>query len=80
MMDSTTFEEANTRVGNWIRQRSRWIKGYMQTWLVHNAPPVPALARTSASAPLLGFQRTVGGTPFVLLLNPLFWLMTSSMP
>ncbi|MHB8646316.1 MAG: GspE/PulE/PilB domain-containing protein, partial [Thermomicrobiales bacterium] len=39
ILDSTTFEEANTRYGNWIRQRSRWIKGYMQTWLVHNRNP-----------------------------------------
>ena len=30
MMDSTTYEEANTQVGNWVRQRSRWIKGYIQ--------------------------------------------------
>ena len=39
ILDSTTYEEANTRYGNWIRQRSRWIKGYMQTWLVHNRNP-----------------------------------------
>lgn len=35
VLDSTTWEEANCRVGNWIRQRSRWIKGYLQTHLVH---------------------------------------------
>ncbi|MCW8133955.1 MAG: glycosyltransferase, partial [Planctomycetota bacterium] len=35
ILDSTTWEEANCRVGNWIRQRSRWIKGYFQTHLVH---------------------------------------------
>ncbi len=31
IVESTTFEEANKRLRNWIRQRSRWIKGYMQT-------------------------------------------------
>ena len=31
MIDSTTFEEANSDVVNWIRQRSRWYKGYLQT-------------------------------------------------
>lgn len=36
VLDSTTWEEANSRVGNWIRQRSRWIKGYFQTHLVHS--------------------------------------------
>lgn len=36
VLDSTTWEEANCRLGNWIRQRSRWIKGYFQTHLVHS--------------------------------------------
>lgn len=31
VLDSTTYEEANNETFNWIRQRSRWIKGYMQT-------------------------------------------------
>jgi cellulose synthase/poly-beta-1,6-N-acetylglucosamine synthase-like glycosyltransferase len=35
VMDSTTWEEANSDLGNWIRQRSRWVKGYVQTHLVH---------------------------------------------
>ena len=40
VLDSTTWEEANSRVGNWIRQRSRWIKGYFQTHLVHSRDAV----------------------------------------
>jgi cellulose synthase/poly-beta-1,6-N-acetylglucosamine synthase-like glycosyltransferase len=36
VLDSTTWEEANSRLGNWIRQRSRWVKGYIQTHLVHS--------------------------------------------
>lgn len=35
ILDSTTWEEANSQLGNWIRQRSRWVKGYVQTHLVH---------------------------------------------
>ncbi|MHC4248143.1 MAG: glycosyltransferase [Planctomycetota bacterium] len=35
ILDSTTWEEANSSLGNWIRQRSRWVKGYVQTHLVH---------------------------------------------
>src|SRR5438045_1916908 len=27
-LDSTTFEEATSTLGNWTRQRSRWMKGY----------------------------------------------------
>ena len=35
VLDSTTWEEANSRLWNWIRQRSRWVKGYIQTHFVH---------------------------------------------
>ncbi len=41
VLDSTTWEEANSRLFNWIRQRSRWVKGYIQTHLVHTRPAEP---------------------------------------
>src|SRR5207302_10627187 len=72
VMDSTTWEEANSRTGNWIRQRSRWVKGYMQVWIVAMRHPVRML-RTLGPWRAFGFHATVGGTPFVLLLNPLYW-------
>ncbi len=75
VMDSTTWEEANSRVGNWIRQRSRWVKGYMQVWVVAMRHPFGML-RTLGLWRTFGFHATVGGTPFVLLLNPLYWLLT----
>ncbi len=34
ILNSVTWEEANSRIGNWLRQRSRWIKGYLVTHLV----------------------------------------------
>ncbi len=39
MLDSTTWEEANCRALPWIRQRSRWLKGYGLTWLSHMRRP-----------------------------------------
>jgi cellulose synthase/poly-beta-1,6-N-acetylglucosamine synthase-like glycosyltransferase len=39
MLDSTTYEEANCRPWPWVRQRSRWLKGYMATYLVHMRQP-----------------------------------------
>ncbi len=39
-LDSITHEEANIRVGNWLKQRRRWLKGFLQTWLVHNRHPI----------------------------------------
>lgn len=46
ILDSTTLEEANCRTGNWVRRRSRWLKGYMQTWLAHRRDPA-GLVRTT---------------------------------
>ena len=39
-VDSETHEEAPTTVKAWLKQRARWFKGYMQTWLVHHRRPV----------------------------------------
>jgi len=35
-----TFEEAPPKLGPWITQRTRWMKGWMQTILVHNRNPI----------------------------------------
>ena len=75
MVDSTTLEEANSDLGNWIRQRSRWIKGYLQTYLVHMRNPAQLL-RQSGFKGFVSFQLLVGGT-FIFLLNPIFWLLTT---
>ncbi|WP_282939559.1 glycosyltransferase family 2 protein [Paenibacillus sp. RC67] len=74
IVDSRTWEEANSRVGNWIRQRSRWIKGYMQTWLVHMRNPL-RLYRELGFKGFMGFQVMVLATPMLPLLNPIFWVM-----
>ncbi len=75
LLDSTTWEEAVTRVWPWIRQRSRWTKGYFQTYLVHMRHPV-RLWREMGMRAFLSFQLLVGGSSLVLLLNPLMWLLT----
>jgi len=30
IVDSTTYEEAPARLGSWLRQRTRWMKGWMR--------------------------------------------------
>ena len=72
LVASTTFEEANVSQSNWVRQRSRWIKGYMQTFLVHTRRPLH-LMRTIGPMGVLGFEFFIGGTMLSGLLNPLFW-------
>jgi len=75
LIDSTTLEEANSNVPNWIRQRSRWIKGYLQTWLVHMRNPGALMSDTGFRG-FVSFNLSMGNA-FVLLLNPIFWALTT---
>lgn len=74
VINSTTFEEANTSVPNWIRQRSRWIKGYLQTTLVHLRHPV-RLVRVAGVRQALSFLFLVAGTPATFLAVPLLYAL-----
>jgi len=76
IVDTTTYEEANSEIYNWIRQRSRWIKGYIQTWLVHMRHPLK-LYRELGFTAFWSFQFVVGGTFFAALLNPMYWFLTT---
>ncbi|OBI58270.1 N-acetylglucosaminyltransferase [Mycolicibacterium fortuitum] len=75
VIDSYTLEEANSDVINWIRQRSRWYKGYLQTWLVHTREPVK-LYRTLGLRAFVRFNLVLAGTPIIAVLNLLFWFIT----
>jgi cellulose synthase/poly-beta-1,6-N-acetylglucosamine synthase-like glycosyltransferase len=74
VVDSTTFEEASCRTGQWMGQRTRWIKGYMQTFLVHTRRPLHML-RTIGLTGFLGFVFFIGGTVLTGILNPIFWVL-----
>ncbi len=37
---ATTYEEANYRMVPWVKQRSRWLKGFLQTWITHMRHPL----------------------------------------
>ncbi|HEU5016712.1 MAG TPA: glycosyltransferase family 2 protein [Pseudolabrys sp.] len=71
MIDSTTYEEAPVCVGPWLRQRTRWFKGWIQTWLVHMRQP-HLLIRELGWAGFLGFQLYVGGNALAALVHPFF--------
>ncbi|MHA7870909.1 MAG: glycosyltransferase family 2 protein [Hyphococcus sp.] len=72
ILPSTTFEEANCQLGNWIRQRSRWMKGYMQTWLVHMRHP-DRILKTTGWRGLLSVQLFIAGNVLSALINPILW-------
>lgn len=75
VIDSTTLEEATSETKNWIRQRSRWLKGYMQTYLVHTRNYRDFIANKGLLHYII-FQLTVGGKVLFILINPIMWFIT----
>lgn len=72
ILDSFTYEEAPAKLGKARNQRSRWLKGYAQTGLVHGRRPVYR-ARQAGVLSWLCFELMTLGTPFALLINPITW-------
>ena len=70
MFSSTTYEEAPARAGAWLRQRSRWMKGWMQTWIVHMRSP-RQLIRQSGLAGFFTLNLLVGGNVLTALAYPI---------
>jgi cellulose synthase/poly-beta-1,6-N-acetylglucosamine synthase-like glycosyltransferase len=71
----TTYEEAPPRLGAWLRQRTRWLKGYMQTWLVHMREP-KRLWRETGTIGFTACQLFLLGTVLAGLFNPLLWVLS----
>ena len=65
---STTYEEAPVEIGQWLKQRTRWFKGWMQTWLVHMRAPL-RLLRELGLMNFIVFQLLVGGSVLAALLH-----------
>lgn len=82
LIDTVTEEEANCRAWPWVKQRSRWIKGYMMTWAVHMRRP-RALWHDLGPRGFLGFQVLFLGTLSQFVLAPVlwsFWLVPLGVP
>jgi len=74
VVDTTTWEEANSKIGNWIKQRSRWVKGYIQTYFVNMRKPFQLMKRIGF-VNFLHFNIIVGGNFFTLCFNPIAWIL-----
>ena len=75
VIDSTTGEEACAHTGAWIKQRTRWIKGYMITTAVNTRRPMRYARRTGPMG-VLGLVGLIAGTPLAFLSYPLALLFT----
>ena len=70
-LPSTTYEEAPARFVPWLKQRTRWYKGWMQTWLVHMRRPL-RLLRELSPAGAVAFQLFLACNVLAALIHPLF--------
>ena len=72
LLPTLTEEEANCRPWPWVRQRSRWLKGYAITWAVHMQNPRRLWGDLGAWR-FFGIQLLFLGTLSQFLLAPLLW-------
>ena len=78
IIDSTTWEEPPVEWKQWKGQRSRWIKGFIVTWLVHMRSPRDLVRQ-------LGWRNTFAINIMLLdgfvafLLQPLFWIAIAAL-
>ena len=75
VLASLTYEEANTRLPNWLRQRARWLKGFLVTWLVHIRHPL-RLMRELGPAGFWTMQAMTLGVFASVLLHPVCMALT----
>ncbi|MCV2869624.1 glycosyltransferase [Defluviimonas sp. WL0002] len=72
LVPTVTEEEPNSRVVPWIRQRSRWQKGYAITWAVHMRDP-SRLWRELGAKRFIGIQILFLGSLSQAVLAPILW-------
>lgn len=79
-LPSATYEEAPTRFVPWLKQRTRWYKGWMQTWRVHMRRPF-RLVRDLGVGGAAAFQLVLACNILAALVHPFFmaWLCFASL-
>jgi glycosyltransferase XagB len=70
-LPSVTQEEAPFGMAAWFAQRRRWLKGFMQTWIIHSRRPAASI-RAMGWSNWIGGMMQVGGTVVGALLFPFF--------
>lgn len=65
-----TYEEAPTEIHAWLGQRTRWFKGWLQTWLVVMRHPARLVSEMGLGASIV-FQVLIGGLILSSLAHPL---------
>ena len=76
VINSETMEEAPSSWRVWLGQRTRWIKGWIQTYLVHMRRPL-RLWQDLGAWRFAGFQVTIGAMILSMLVHPWFYILVA---
>jgi cellulose synthase/poly-beta-1,6-N-acetylglucosamine synthase-like glycosyltransferase len=76
VLSSSTWEEAPSTFRVWLGQRTRWLKGWMQTYLVHMREP-RRLWRGLGARRFVGLQVLMGGLVLSALVHPWFYVLAA---
>ncbi|MBI2098762.1 MAG: glycosyltransferase [Candidatus Wildermuthbacteria bacterium] len=75
ILDSVSKEEATTTLPAWMRQRSRWMKGFLQSSIVHLRHPLELKKDLGGWINFTAFLFIVPGTVLLNFLNLFYWLL-----
>ncbi len=75
ILDSISHEEATSGLRSWMHQRTRWMKGFIQTSIVHLRHPLRLKNEVGGTQNFLGFLFTVPGTVVINILNLFYWVL-----
>jgi hypothetical protein len=81
---STTWEEAPNTLRIWMNQRTRWLKGWLQTFAVHIRSPRALVADLGPFRALItvamGFAVLAGATLYPVLAAAVLWRIADPTP
>lgn len=75
ILDSFSGEEATSNLTSWIKQRTRWMKGFMQTSIVHLRHPYHFKNEVGGWRNFFAFLLIVPGTVLINFLNLFNWII-----
>ncbi|MDA1334696.1 MAG: glycosyltransferase [bacterium] len=78
ILNSLSQEEATSSLAGWIPQRTRWMKGFIQTSLVHLRHPFRCKNELGGWENFFAFLLIVPGTVVLNLLNIVSWALLAT--
>ncbi|MDD4319509.1 MAG: glycosyltransferase [Candidatus Peribacteraceae bacterium] len=75
LLDSLSKEEATGTIGAWTIQRSRWVKGFIQTSIIHLRHPLRLKNELGGWKNVVAFLTIIPGSVLINILNLGYWLL-----